>query len=149
MQVLASERMIEVNDHLILLYLDHLAKETVSVRILEGNYRALENVFMVEVIVYGEYALVHIYDAFSLIFAVSLVLRDGEIEVIAHCERFDGILKVFQRYAHSTHKVKRLVGFSSLYEMLLIAVQNVKFIADGDILVLDIIHFLCLLIINY
>lgn len=58
MQVLACERMIEVNNHLILLYLDHLAKETVSVRILEGNYRALENVFMVEVIVYGEYALV-------------------------------------------------------------------------------------------
>lgn len=82
-ELLASERMVEVDLHRSVAYLEHCADEEVAILVLQRNLSALEDILAVELSVYGEHFLVEVDDALRLILAECLLLLKLEVELLA------------------------------------------------------------------
>ena len=65
---------------------------------------------MVEVPVYAEHAFVQIQHTFLLKVAVSLFLRQNEVERLALLKPVDLFLKLVERYSEASYELERLTA---------------------------------------
>ena len=80
-QRLSSQRMVEVHLHLVVGDVHHTSIESVAFLILKRHDSVYEDVLVVEVSVYLEYASVEVEHAFLLVVTVSLFFGQFEIKL--------------------------------------------------------------------
>jgi len=147
-ELVASERMVEVNLHLVASYFKNSSDEEVAVLILQWNLCAFEDVLAVEVSVNNKHFLVEVDNALRLIFAESLVLVEFKVEFCATLKVLELLLKSVESGTEACDKHERLILRGFFYEFALsVVVDGEELIVSCDELVCLIFHFyFCLLL---
>ena len=139
-QVLSRQRMVEVNRHFIVADAHHASQEAVAVFVLQRYHCSLEDVFVVEVVVYREDGLVQIHYPFGLVGAVSLVALYHEIELVARVQVPDGFLESLDSHSEACQKCERFLLRGGLFEHSLALVVGVELVVSYDIPMCCLFH---------
>ena len=141
MEVLACQRMVQVNGHLRIGDFRHASPEALSLFILQGNLRILLYMFAVKLSVYHESLLGEFHDALRVCFAVGIFLFDDEVESLFLGRGQYLLLKSIQCHPESAQEYKGALLGGFLDELFSTVVSCIEFIGDGQEFVLLIFHF--------
>lgn len=143
----ACKRMVEVHCHSVVGHLEHVSEEAVAILILQWYDSILVYIVVVEVSVYAEHALIQIQHAGLLKFAVSLFLRQNEVERRTLLERIYLIFELVERYSEACYKLKRFLLGSFLHKFGVTVGSGIQLISDGHIFVYFLVHLSVLFLI--
>ena len=142
-QILASQRMVQVYDHRIVLHLKHQALEAVAIAVNERKHGTGVNHFLVEVTVDAENLFVEFKHVFLLVRAVSIVNLQHEVESLASLQFVYFCFKSIKRHTHTGDKLERVFSRSFFYEFVnTFFVIGVQFVSHRNILVWSLFHFM-------
>ena len=113
-QVFASQRVVEVDSHMVVGNLEHLAIEALALFVLQGQHSTREHILMVEVAVDGKDLALQVYHALSVVVAISLTLGEGKVELSTLLQSFYLFLEILEGEAKSGDEQERLL-FGSLF----------------------------------
>ena len=136
MEGFAGKRVVEVNDHFVFLDIRDEALETVAVGIHQRNDVAgIDGVF-VKFSVDAEDSLVEFDDVFLNVWAVCLVNREREVEIVTFVQCGDVAFKSVEGYTKSRDKLEGVFYRSFLHEFVdALFVVGVEFVCNADVLV--------------
>ena len=142
-QILASQRMVQVNDHRVVLHLKHQALKAVAIAVNERKHGTGVNHFLVEVTVDAENLFVEFKHMFLLVRAVSIVNLQHEVESLASLQFVYFCFKSIKRHTHTGDKLERVFSRSFFYEFVnTFFVIGVQFVSHRNILVWSLFHFM-------
>lgn len=142
-QILASQRMVQVYDHRVVLHLKHQALEAVAIAVNERKHGTGINHFLVEVTVDAENLFVEFKHMFLLVRAVSIVNLQHEVESLASLQFVYFCFKSIKRHTHTGDKLERVFSRSFFYEFVnTFFVIGVQFVSHRNILVWSLFHFM-------
>ena len=142
-QILASQRMVQVNDHRVVLHLKHQALKAVAIAVNERKHGTGVNHFLVEVTVDAENLFVEFKHMFLLVRAVSIVNLQHEVESLASFQFVYFCFKSIKRHTHTGDKLERVFSRSFFYEFVnTFFVIGVQFVSHRNILVWSLFHFM-------
>lgn len=142
-QILASQRMVQVYDHRVVLHLKHQALEAVAIAVNERKHGTGVNHFLVEVTVDAENLFVEFKHMFLLVRAVSIVNLQHEVESLASLQFVYFCFKSIKRHTHTGDKLERVFSRSFFYEFVnTFFVIGVQFVSHRNILVWSLFHFM-------
>ena len=142
-QILASQRMVQVYDHRVVLHLKHQALEAVAIAVNERKHSTGVNHFLVEVTVDAENLFVEFKHMFLLVRAVSIVNLQHEVESLASLQFVYFCFKSIKRHTHTGDKLERVFSRSFFYEFVnTFFVIGVQFVSHRNILVWSLFHFM-------
>ena len=113
-QVFASQRVVEVDFHVVVGNLEHLAIEALALFVLQGQHGTREHILMVEVAIDGKDLALQVYHALSVVVAISLTLGEGKVELSTLLQSFYLFLEILEGEAKSGDEQERLL-FGSLF----------------------------------
>ena len=142
-QILASQRMVQVYDHRVVLHLKHQALKAVAIAVNERKHGTGVNHFLVEVTVDAENLFVEFKHMFLLVRAVSIVNLQHEVESLASLQFVYFCFKSIKRHTHTGDKLERVFSRSFFYEFVnTFFVIGVQFVSHRNILVWSLFHFM-------
>lgn len=127
-QRLASQRVVGVNSHTILLNLSHLSHKLVVLIVHQGDDCTLEDILVVEVAVNGEYLATHLMHALSDILAKSLGRSQLKVEVATFLQSLYFLLESIESYTESCDKLKWTLVASLLFQLALTILDAIELV---------------------
>ena len=141
-ELVASERVVEVNLNLVSANFQNLCYEEVAVLVFERNLCALEYVLAVEVSVNGEHLLVELDNTLWVVFAERLVLVEFEVKLLAASQILQYVLEGIKGRTESSNEHERLFLSCFLYEVAFaVLVNGEKLIVCSNKFVCLFLHF--------
>lgn len=138
---LASQGMVEVDHHSRVFYFEHQTVETVAVGVHQGENGTRVNGLLVEFAVDVEGLLREFEHVLLLIWSVSFLYAQREVEFIAFVEGGNVLLESIEGYAHAGDEVEGMFGSGLFHEFVdAFGVVGVEFVCHVDILVGSLFH---------
>ena len=150
-ELLASQRMVEVQRHLVVSDVDNGCHEALSLLVLKRHDGALEDILFVETAVHHEHLLLKSDDVLVDIRAIGVVLAEDEIEVGTLLQVHQSVLEGIEGYAEARNELERLCGGSLFnHGVCAIGIYRVQLVRHSNKLVAFLFHFSCFFLVkNY
>ena len=139
-QCLTSQRVVQVNLHLIGTNLSYTCHEALSLFVLQRNDGIFHNVLVVEAAVDGEYLFVKINHVLVDIFAISLFGCELEVEFGTLLQCCYSLFKAVECDAEARDKYERLICGSLFYQCGTLVVDGLKLVGHCYKLVVVLFH---------
>ena len=148
-ELLASQRMVEVQRHLVVSNVDNSCHEALSLLVLKRHDGALEDILFVETAVHHEHLLLKSDDVLVDIRAIGIVLAENEIEVGTLLQVHKSVLESIEGYAEARNELERLCGGSLFnHGVGAIGIYRIQLVRNRNKLVAFLLHFSCFFIVK-
>ena len=148
-ELLASQRMVEVQRHLVVSNVDNGCHEALSLLVLKRHDGALEDILFVETAVHHEHLLLKSDDVLVDIRAIGIVLAENEIEVGTLLQVHQRVLEGIEGDAEAGNELERLCGGGLFnHGVGAIGIYRVQLVRHSNKLVAFLFHFSCFFLVK-
>ena len=127
-ECLTSQRMVEVNLHLLFANLQYATIEAVTLLILQGHDGVNIDMLVVEVAIDAEYLACQIQHVFVVIFTIALFLAQRDIEVLAFRSSNHLLLELVECKAEACDEAEGALCSSLFDEFFTIVTVNIQLV---------------------